>query len=122
MAHGEGGGSPSLCDAEPDAAQEQAQRLRLQHTQEDADTGRRALFPNLMDAWPCHQDVQISNGEALLLQYVTKYVSKFSDSNYDDWMSDEASADCVEVSISSAAAPQRGLVCRVMRRSRGMTT
>ena len=48
-----------------------------------------------MDAWPCHQDLQISDGEALLLQYVTKYVSKFSDSNYDDWMNDDASADSI---------------------------
>ena len=74
---------------------EEAQRLLLQHTQDDADNGRRAFFPALMDAWPCHEDVQISDGEALLLQYVTKYVSKFTDANYDEWLNDEASADSV---------------------------
>ena len=29
------------------------------------------------------------------MQYVSKYVSKFSDSNYDEWLNDEASADSV---------------------------
>ncbi|CAK0906832.1 unnamed protein product, partial [Prorocentrum cordatum] len=33
--------------------------------------------------------------EAMLLQYVSKYVAKFSDSSYDEWMSDKASADSV---------------------------
>ena len=80
---------------EPSVYDEAAQRLRLQHTQDDADKGRRAYISSLMDAWPCHQDLQISDGEALLLQYVTKYVSKFSDSNYDDWMNDDASADSI---------------------------
>ena len=37
----------------------------------------------------------MSDGEALLLQYVTKYVSKFSDANYSEWLNDEASADSI---------------------------
>ena len=37
----------------------------------------------------------MSDGEAMLLQYVTKYCAKFSDSNYDEWLSDEASANAV---------------------------
>ena len=48
-----------------------------------------------MDGFPCHQDVQLTSGEVLLLQYVSKYVSKFSDSNCDEWLNDEASADSV---------------------------
>ena len=48
-----------------------------------------------MDGLPCHQDWQAADGEALLLQYVSKYVAKFSDSSYDEWMSDQASADSV---------------------------
>ena len=48
-----------------------------------------------MDGFPCHQDLQVSDGEALLLQYVTKYCAIFSDSNYDEWFSDEASPDSV---------------------------
>ena len=31
----------------------------------------------------------------MLLQYVSKYVSKFSDASYDEWMNDKASADSV---------------------------
>ena len=52
----------------------------------------RELAADVMDGIPCHQDWQTSDGEALLLQYVTKYVSKFSDANYDEWMNDKASA------------------------------
>ena len=31
-----------------------------------------------MDGFPCHQDVQLTSGEVLLLQWASKYVSKFS--------------------------------------------
>lgn len=48
-----------------------------------------------MDAIPCHQDFQMSDGHTLLLQYVSKYVSKFSDHYSADWLNDEASADCI---------------------------
>ena len=41
-------------------------------------TPRRAYFPDVVDGFPCHQDVQLTSGEVLLLQYVSKYVSKFS--------------------------------------------
>jgi hypothetical protein len=44
---------------------------------------------------PCHQDVQLADGAALLLQYVTKYVAKFSDASFSEWFSDEASANSV---------------------------
>ena len=69
--------------------------LLLKHTAEDHENGFRAYCVDLMDALPCHQDWQVSDGEALLLQYVSKYVAKFSDSSYDEWMNDHASADSV---------------------------
>ncbi|CAK0870685.1 unnamed protein product [Prorocentrum cordatum] len=69
--------------------------LQLKHTREDHDAGLRAYCADVMDGLPCHQDWQTSDGEAMLLQYVSKYVAKFSDSSYDEWMSDRASADSV---------------------------
>ena len=69
--------------------------LHLHHAEEDHDLGLRAYFPDVMDALRCHQDLQLSDGEALLLQYVSKYVSKFSDSSYDEWLNDQAGADSV---------------------------
>ena len=70
-----------------------ASRLQLHHTKDDSESGRRAYFVDIMDALKCHQDVQMSDGDTLLLKYVTKYVSKFSDSNYDDWMNDKGTAN-----------------------------
>jgi hypothetical protein len=79
----------------PSAYDADSEILRLQHQQRDKEDGLRAYCADVMDALPCHQDWQVSNGEALLLQYVSKYVSKFSDSAYSEWMNDEASADSV---------------------------
>ena len=44
-----------------------------------------------MDALRCHQDLQSRQGRGLLLAYVAKYVAKWSDSSYDEWMSDASS-------------------------------
>ena len=33
--------------------------------------------------------------DALLLKYVTKYVSKFSDANYEEWLNDKAAANSI---------------------------
>ncbi|CAK0908773.1 unnamed protein product [Prorocentrum cordatum] len=73
----------------------QAEKLLLQHSSADKEAGLRAFCVDVMDAVPIHQDWLESDGESLLLQYVTKYVAKFSDSSYDEWMSDQASADSV---------------------------
>jgi hypothetical protein len=81
--------------AGPSSYDDNADRLHLHHTQDDSEAGRRAYFPDIMDALKCHQDVQMSAGDALLLKYVTKYVSKFSDSNYDDWLNDKAAANSI---------------------------
>jgi hypothetical protein len=67
--------------------------LHIKHTQQDSDAGLRGYLPDIMDAMRCHQDMQVSDGRSLLLQYVTKYVAKFSDSSYDEWMSDNVKAN-----------------------------
>ena len=59
-------------------------RSRLRQARSSCSTPPRtprrggAYFPDVMDGFPCHQDVQLTSGEVLLLQYVSKYVSKFS--------------------------------------------
>ena len=83
-----------LYDGEP-GYNEILEKLLLRRTEADHEEGLRAFCADLMDAIPCHQDWQAADGEALLLQYVSKYVAKFSDSSYDEWMSDQASADSV---------------------------
>ena len=64
---------------------------RLPHTEHDAAHGVRGYFPDVMDALRCHQDLQSRQGRGLLLAYVAKYVAKWSDSSYDEWMSDASS-------------------------------
>ncbi|CAE7346144.1 PIF1 [Symbiodinium natans] len=63
----------------------------LPHTPDDADQGVRGYFLDIMDALRCHQDLQCRQGRGLLLAYVAKYVAKWSDSSYDEWMSDASS-------------------------------
>ena len=66
-------------------------QLHLHHTQEDSAEGVRGHFVSILDALRCHQDAQVQQGRGLLLSYVTKYVAKWSDSSYNEWMSDAAS-------------------------------
>ena len=68
-------------------------RLRLRHSAKAAKAGLRAFFPDLMDCFRCHQDLQASDGHQLLLVYVAKYVAKWSDSSFQEWMSDSAAAN-----------------------------
>jgi len=67
---------------------EEAGKFRLHHTEEDYCDGRRAYFPDLMEALKCHQDVQIVDsdreGRWILGRYVGTYVAKFSDSMAQD--------------------------------------
>ena len=65
----------------PSAYDEDAEKLQLHHTADDAAEGVRGYFVPVMDALRCHQDVQIAQGRGLLLTYVTKYVAKWSDSS-----------------------------------------
>ena len=78
--------------AEASAWDAEAGRLRLRHSAEDHSEGVRGYILPVMDALRCHQDVQMAGGRGLLLAYVTKYVAKWSDSSYDEWMADSASA------------------------------
>ena len=49
--------------------------LQLRHSAKAAKAGLRAFFPDLMDCFRCHQDLQASDGRQLLLTYVAKYVA-----------------------------------------------
>ena len=70
--------------------------VHLHHTAEDAENGLRGYFPPVMDALRCHQDVQMTDGRNLVLQYVAKYVAKWSDSSYEEWFSDTASTTSLQ--------------------------
>ena len=77
----------------PEGWDDTNETLKLKHAWADRAEGvHRAYFVDIMDGFPCHQDLLVSDGEALLLQYVTKYAAKFSDSSFDEWYSDEGSA------------------------------
>ena len=79
-----------------DGWDEESSTLRLKHSEEDEDAGvLRSYFPDIMNGCPCHQDLQLSDGEALLMQYVTKYCSKFSDASYEEWIDDDGDANVV---------------------------
>ena len=42
----------------------EAETLRLKHSEDDEDGGvHRAYFMDIMDGCPCHQDLQVSDGE-----------------------------------------------------------
>ncbi|CAK0799172.1 unnamed protein product [Prorocentrum cordatum] len=80
----------------PEGWSDETSTLKLKHSEDDEDAGvHRAYFTDIMDGFPCHQDLQVSDGESLLLQYVTKYAAKFSDAAFDDWFNDEGSATSV---------------------------
>ena len=77
----------------PEGWNDENHTLLLKHSRDDEEEGvHRAYFVDIMDGFPCHQDLQVSDGESLLLQYVTKYAAKFSDSSFDEWFNDEGSA------------------------------
>ena len=75
-------------------------KVHLRHTQEDRHNGTRGYFPILMDALRCHQDVQMTqvgrDGRMLVMQYVAKYVAKWSDSSYEEWFSDAVSVTSLQ--------------------------
>ena len=73
--------------------------LRLHHTPEDKDLGLRAFCADIMDVLKCHQDWQFSDDAGVLRAYVTKYVSKFSDSASDEWLNDFADATSIAATV-----------------------
>ena len=73
--------------------------LKLQHTEKDKEAGLRPYFVVIMDALRCHQDFQFANDDGALRAYVAKYVSKFSDSNQDEWLNDAAEGNAIAATV-----------------------
>lgn len=53
--------------------------LAFHHTRTDQGCNLRAFVPNITGSLQCSMDVQSSDGQAMLLKYVTSYVSKCHD-------------------------------------------
>lgn len=79
--------------------------LRLQHKEEDKRRGLRPYFVSIMEALRCHQDFQFANDNEALAAYVAKYVSKFSDSNSDEWLNDAAEGNVIAATVLSRYKP-----------------
>ena len=77
--------------AEPTEYDAAAQALRLHHPEDAAEKHCRAYLPDVLQSLRCHVDVQASDGKAMLLQYCTSYLPKFSDSFAQEFLQDEAS-------------------------------
>ena len=78
---------------------EEGNTLRLHHTEKDHGSGLRPYFLDVMEALRCHQDFQLADDDGALRAYVAKYVSKFSDSNQDEWLNDKASGDNIASTV-----------------------
>ena len=86
-------------------------KLRLNHTEEDASEGLRPYIADLMESLRCHQDFQCADDDGALRAYVTKYVSKFSDSNQDEWLNDKASGDTIASTVLYRYKPYEPEMC-----------
>ena len=54
--------------------------LQFQHTEDDAERHIRAYITTLLGSLHCRTDVQLADGKALLLKYVSSYVTKMHES------------------------------------------
>lgn len=64
--------------------------LRLHHDAASHSQGRRACFPDVMEALPLHQDVQVADDrEGCMRAYLAKYSAKISDGLITDLLSDD---------------------------------
>ena len=54
--------------------------LQFQHTEDDAERHIRAYITTLLRSLHCRTDVQLADGKALLLKYVSSYVTKMHES------------------------------------------
>ena len=80
--------------------------FQFRHTQRDKDHGIRACFVDLFEGLRgSHQDVQVADPCKLLLAYVAKYASKFSDSFLGELLCDDADGDSVAASVLSRYKP-----------------
>ena len=50
--------------------------LQFQHTEDDTERHIRAYITTLLGSFHCQTDVQLVDGKALLLKYVSSYVKK----------------------------------------------
>eukprot|EP00971_Amphidinium_carterae_P334233 6469387-Amphidinium_carterae.1 len=75
------------------------QKLYLHHRKSDRKRGLRAFNADIMEALKCHQDIQFADDKGALRAYVTKYVSKFSDSASDEWLNDFAHATSIATTV-----------------------
>ena len=79
--------------------------LKMHHTEEDKGNGLRAYIVDVMDTLKCHQDFQFCNDHKLLAGYLTKYVSKFSDSLADECLNDDADATSIACNVCMRYKP-----------------
>lgn len=56
-------------------------RLQFYYTEDDADRNIRAYITTLLGSLKCRSDVQLADGKAMLLKYVSSYVTKMHDSS-----------------------------------------
>ena len=85
---------------QPTCFDEEEQRWRLAHSEEDYDRGLRAYVKDIMDALKCHQNFLIGDDKAgMLRQYIMKYLSKFSDSASQEWLNDDADATSIATTV-----------------------
>ena len=75
------------------------------HTEEDKAAGLRPYFRDIMEALRCHQDFQFADDDQALAAYVAKYVSKFSDSNQEEWLNDAADGNVIAATVLSRYKP-----------------
>ena len=54
--------------------------LQFQYTEDDAERNIRAFITTLLGSLKCRTDVQLADGKAMLLKYVSSYVTKMHDS------------------------------------------
>ena len=54
--------------------------LQFQYTEDDAERNIRAFITTLLGSLKCRTDVQLADGKAMLLKYVSSYVTKIHDS------------------------------------------
>ena len=75
----QGSNKPSSClqVSQPENYVKNGQ-LILKHSKEDKEMRLRAYIKTLLPVLKCHMDVQMSDGEAALLQYASSYTSKLT--------------------------------------------
>ena len=90
----------------PSGFDQESRCFRLQHLPGDSAVGLRAYILEIMDVLRCHQDFLVSDDEyGILRAYVTKYVSKFSDSAQEEWLNDNASIGSMAATVLNRYKP-----------------